>query len=365
VNVLVLTMDGGNGTISASLALKEWLEGQGARCSVVDFMNETDPLGNALAAVYNRLLRGDLRLAALYQRVAQAWPRSWYTAFNSQAGKRARRLLDRERPDVVALVSPWIIDPVLDALKDRGGTRPRVLTVVVDLGEGMPADWGNPGVDRTILPTVEAREYLERRGTGIRDCAVMGMPLSPALVGGRPSAGEARRKLGVGGPLCTVLGGREGGQNSLRIADALLESGCGADILVQCGRNARLLRSARKRKGLASVGFVDSMAELYSASDVVITKPGALTVSELVALRKPFIIDATPAVMPQELGNLKFVEERRLGLVARSRQEIPGLVRSLLGGARTTGTYDIYGTPRIGAEILDGHSGGRGPEAPA
>jgi processive 1,2-diacylglycerol beta-glucosyltransferase len=358
-------MDGGHGTISASLALKEWLDGQGAHCSVVDFMGETDPLGNALAAGYNRLLRGDLRWAALYQRLAQALPKGWYTAFNSKSRKRARRLLDRERPDVVALTSPWIIDPVLEALEDLGRPRPRVLTVVVDLGEGMPAEWGNPVVDRTILPTGEARDYLESRGTGMRNGSVMGMPLSPALVGRRPSAEESRRKLGVGGPLCTILGGREGGRNALRIADALLGSGCGAEILVQCGRNARLLHAAGKRKGLAAVGFVDSMAELYSASDVVITKPGALTVSELVALRKPFIIDAAPAVMPQELGNLKFVEERRLGLVARSHDEIPDLVGSVLCGGRKFETYDIYGTPKIGAEILDGRSNERGPGAPA
>jgi len=356
-------MDGGNGTLSASQALKEWLGGQGAECAVVDFMKETDPLVNAFAGCYNLLLRGDLRLAALYMWLAQTGPMDWCIALNARAAKRARRLIERERPDVVVLTSPWVIGPALKALPCNGGKRPRVLTVVVDLGEGMPVDWGNPDVDQTVLPTVEARDFLGRRGPGLRNPKVLGMPLSPALVGQRPSREECRERLGAGGPLCTILGGREGGRNALRIADALLKERTGAALLVQCGRNADLLRAAKKRKGLAAVGFVDSMAELYAASDVVITKPGALTVSELVALRKPFILDASPAVMPQEKGNVRFVEERGLGLVARSRREIPGMVRSILGGERRFGTCDIYGTPRIGAEILGGPSCGGLPEA--
>ena len=363
MKVLVLTMDGGNGTLSASLALKEWLDGQGAECAVVDFIAETDPLVNAFAGCYNLLLRGDLRLAALYMWLAQTGPMDWYIALNARAGKRARRLIERERPDVVVLTSPWVIGPALKALPENGRKRPRALTVVVDLGEGMPVDWGNPKVDLTVLPTAEARDFLGRRGAGPGNAKVLGMPLSPALVGQRPSQEECRQRFGAHGPLCTVLGGREGGKNALRIADGLLKESTGAALLVQCGRNRDLLRAASKRKGLAAVGFVDSMAELYAASDVVITKPGALTVSELVAIRKPFIVDASQAVMPQELGNVRFVEERGLGLVARSRQEIPGMVRSILGGDMKFKTCDIYGTPRIGAEILEGPSRGSLPEA--
>jgi len=140
----------------------------------------------------------------------------------------------------------------------------------------------------------------------------------------------------------------------MRIANILLEGRIEAGVLIQCGRNDSLLHAARKRHGLAAVGFVDSMAELYAASDVVITKPGALTISELVAMKKPFILDACPVVMPQERGNVKFVEGRRLGLVARRHEEIPGMVRDILQGNVRFGTCDIYGTQRIGAEILNG-----------
>ena len=360
MKVSILTMDGGNGTISASLALKEWLDAKGADCSVVDFIGETDAFAGMLAGLYNRLLRGDLRLASMYMELAHRFPKDWYNTLNAVSRRRAVRLLERERPDVVVLTSPWIIEPVLGALASAGGRRPRVLTVVVDLGAGMPGQWWNPGADLTMLPTAESMAFLQGIGLDPNKARVAGMPLSPSLMEGRPSKEAGLGTFGLKGPLCTVMGGREGGSSCLRIAALLTKEAPDVQVLVQCGRNVPLLRKARKIKGLAAVGYLENMRELYAASDVVITKPGALTVSELVALRKPFILDAALAVMPQERGNVRFVEDRRLGLVACRHGDIPGMVRSIMDGRRDFGSCDIHGTAHIGKVILG--EGGIAPD---
>jgi processive 1,2-diacylglycerol beta-glucosyltransferase len=350
MKVSIFTMNGGHGTMSASLALSEYLQSRGAECSVVDFMKEANPLGNLLAELYNSLLRGDLRFAALYMEIAHRFPFNDFDPANVLSRKRTLRLLEKERPEVVVLISPWIITPVLQALRRKGGERPKVYTIVVDLGRGMTASWFNPGVDFTSLPTRQARDFLSRFGlTTNHAAAVMRMPLTlevqaPAFVP------EYLRDLKS--PLCSVLGGREGGRNALKIVDLLTKSRLDVTLLIQCGRNRSLQRAASRRTGVKVIGFPQSIIPLFRASSVVITKPGALTIAELVALRKPFILDTSPVVMPQERGNVEFVREENCGLVAHRLKDIPSMVERILNQQPRFHYPDIYGTDRIGDFII-------------
>jgi processive 1,2-diacylglycerol beta-glucosyltransferase len=351
MKVSIFTMNGGHGTISASLALGKYLRSRGAECSVIDFMKEANPLGNVLADVYNSLLRRDLRLASLYMELAHRFPFNDFEPANSLYRNRILRLFERERPEAVVLICPWIIGPVLQALRRRGGEKPKVYTVVVDLGRGMTPSWFNPGVDFTSLPTRQARDFLKQFGLSDHAAAVMGMPLTPEV---QAPASVPEYLQDIRGPLCTVLGGREGGRNSLRIVDLLLKSRVDATALIQCGRNRSLERAASRRNGIKVIGFPESIIPLFQTSSVVITKPGALTISELVALKKPFILDTSPAVMPQERGNVEFVREENCGLIAQRLEEIPSMVHRILNRQPELSYPCIYGTDGIGELILKG-----------
>jgi len=349
MKVSIFTMNGGHGTISASLALGKYLRARGAECSVVDFMKEVNPLGNALAEIYNSLLRKDLRFASIYMELAHRFPFNDFEPANALSRNRILRLLEKERPKVVVLICPWIIGPVLQALRQKGGNKPKVYTVVVDLGRGMTPSWFNPGADFTSLPTRQARDFLKRFGLNDHAAAVLGMPLTPEV---ELPLSPPEYLQDVTGPICTILGGREGGRNSLRIVDLLLKHRMNTNILIQCGRNKSLERAALRRNGVRVIGFPKSIIPLFQTSSLVITKPGALTVSELVALKKPFILDTSPAVMPQERGNVEFVREENCGLIAHKLAEIPLMVERILS-RRTEFSYPhIYGTDRIGEFIL-------------
>ena len=349
MKVSIFTMNGGHGTVSASIALATYLRSRGAECSVVDFMKETNPLGDFLAVTYNSLLRKDLRFASLYMELAHHFPFDKFEPANALSRKRILRLIEKEKPQALVLISPWIITPVLQALRRKGGEKPKVYTVVVDLGTGMTPSWFNPETDFTILPTRQARDFLKQFGLKDHTSEVMGMPLMPEIHN-PPTVPECLQDLK--GPLCTVLGGREGGRNSLKIVDLLLKKRLDATLLIQCGKNTSLERAASKRKGVKVIGFPESIIPLFQTSSVVITKPGALTVSELVALKKPFIIDTSPAVMPQERGNVQFVREENCGLIAETLEKIPSMVERILNWRPQFKYPSIYGTDRIGDFIL-------------
>lgn len=351
MKVSIFTMNGGNGTISASLALARYLRNQGAECSVIDFMEEVNPLGNVLAEIYNSLLRRDLRFATVYMELAHRFPFNDFEPANILSRNRVLNLIEEKKAEAVVLICPWIIDPIVQALRLKGGRSPKIYSVVVDLGIGMTSSWFNERVDYTILPTRQARDFLKRFGLNDNASAVMGMPLMPEVqtISSIPEYLQDLR-----GPLCTVMGGREGGRNSLRIVDLLLKGRVNTNLLVQCGKNKALARAASRIKGIKVVGFPRSIIPLLQASSIVVTKPGALTISELVALRKPFILDTWPTVMPQERGNVEFVREEKCGLIARRMEEIPSMVQHLLSHQPEFKYPSIYGTDRIGEFILKG-----------
>jgi processive 1,2-diacylglycerol beta-glucosyltransferase len=281
--------------------------------------------------------------------LAHLFPFDKFEPANSFSRKRILRLLEKERPEAVVLICPWIISPLLQALRQKGGEKPKVYTVVVDLGKGMTPSWFNPESDFTSLPTRQARDFLKQFGLNDHAAAVMGMPLMPEIQA--PSTKPEYLK-DLKAPLCTVLGGREGGRNSLKIVDLLLKSRLDATILIQCGRNRSLERAASRRNGVRVIGFPQSIIPLFQTSSVVISKPGALTVSELVTLKKPFILDTSPAIMPQERGNVEFVREEKCGLIARRLEEIPSMVEHILDRRPHFIYPRIYGTDRIGEFIL-------------
>ena len=63
------------------------------------------------------------------------------------------------------------------------------------------------------------------------------------------------------------------------------------------------------------------------SADVIITKPGAVTVWEATTLGIPLILDVSMSVMSQEVGNVVFVESNGLGFLAKDIQNIPNLVK--------------------------------------
>jgi len=352
VRVELLTMDGGNGTMSACAALAEALSRRGAACHTTDLMREANGLGHLLARAYNLLLSTDLGLASAYMGVAHAMPIDRVRAFNELSATRVASHFLRVRPDLVVIVSPWLSGMVFTALGTMRSRAPRVATVVVDLDEGAPRSWLDDRADLTVLPTEECADHLLRDHDGDARTEVIGMPVHREFCADLPSREEAKRRLGLNGRTVTVLGGREGGVFNLRLLEELRASDLGCELVMQCGANDRLRRRAAAMDGVRALGLVPSMRDLMLASDVVVTKPGALTVVELVTLRSRFVLNAHPAVMPQERGNVSFVNRHRLAPVCADPGRLPELVSSVLRQERPVASVDIAATEAIADRLV-------------
>jgi processive 1,2-diacylglycerol beta-glucosyltransferase len=80
-------------------------------------------------------------------------------------------------------------------------------------------------------------------------------------------------------------------------------------IVVACGRNEELQKQvgelARVREWLLGFGFYSPMSDLYAASDVMVSKPGGLTIAETILLHLPVFV--THMLPGQEKLNMNYL----------------------------------------------------------
>ncbi len=340
--VLICYSDAGNGPLNASKALAEALRIVSANrveVSVVDVLKETNSIAYLVVNLYNYLLAKNLIWNTLGLQVFYRSSLVKSGALLTFTLNSMIQLLERERPDAVVFTNPWIVGYVVKAIRKLHDPKPKTIGVVIDIGEEMPPGWYDRDIDLFIVASEEAKKELIQFGAPNSKVKVLGMPVHPKLLNGQVeksrihkfgSCLECEEK-----PHILVMGGRAGTQNTFPIVRSLLKLKEPYHLTILCGRNKELRRkvenyllhvSVHNAKHAVVRGFEPDVSPYMQAADIIVTKAGALTVSEAITLGVPLILDVYPAVMSQEVGNVRYIESRGLGLVARKPNDVPRLV---------------------------------------
>ena len=114
---------------------------------------------------------------------------------------------------------------------------------------------------------------------------------------------------------------------------ALLASAVPSEIVVVCGRNEagrKKLSSIRppSRHRVKLLGFTDKMRDLMAVADLLVTKPGGLTVSEALACGLPMAL--VSPIPGQEERNSDYLLENGAAVKAAAPAALTGKVESLL-----------------------------------
>ena len=101
--------------------------------------------------------------------------------------------------------------------------------------------------------------------------------------------------------------GAEGSPRALGNIARILRLDLDAQVVVICGRNAdlrRRLEDLPRHMPMRALGFVEDVADLMRAADLLLTKAGGLTLAEAFCCRVPVVVhDVLPG---QEAGNLAY-----------------------------------------------------------
>jgi UDP-N-acetylglucosamine--N-acetylmuramyl-(pentapeptide) pyrophosphoryl-undecaprenol N-acetylglucosamine transferase len=233
----------------------------------------------------------------------------------------ARRILRRERPDIVLGMGGYVSVPVGLAAVSRG--IPLVLheqNSCAGLANRLLSRWA-----RAVATSFETTENLSVRLGFVR---VTGLPLRPGLV--PKDFGESRRSLGLERSRFTlfIFGGSQGAKTLNRLVHESLpflsEFRDQWQWIHLTGKaDEQFMNDNYQRLGWTA--FVRSywrdMATLYSAADLVVSRAGANTVMELLAMGKRALLVPYPmATDNHQEKNARFSEKRGLAEVILERE---------------------------------------------
>jgi processive 1,2-diacylglycerol beta-glucosyltransferase len=205
-------------------------------------------------------------------------------------GERLLRFVLARRPSAV-IATHFFPLSVLGAARLVGALPCPLAGVVTDFAAH--AFWAEPGVDLYCAPRGGAALDLARHGVPPAIVAETGIPVRGAF-GRLPPVDPRGDRLRV---LCTSGGF---GIGPLATAIASFAGIEGVELTVVCGNNPRLERRAARAAERAGVrarvlGFERDMPARLAEADVVLGKPGGLTVSEALAAGRPLaLVGACP-----------------------------------------------------------------------
>lgn len=253
-------------------------------------------------------------------------------AAQRQFASRFHDYLNVFRPDLI-LTTHFLTPQLLEA-----GRRPLpcpVETVITDYQAHQ--FWISKVVSRYYVAHDSLAEELVRRGVPEHRITVSGIPVHPKFEAAvQPSDIFSRLKLNPLQPVVLVLGGGIGLNSVEDSVRRLIKAEGPFQVVSVAGRNEALQRrvavlAPSTSKRIISLGYVDNMHELLRISNVVITKPGGMTVSECLLQRKLMIL--VSPIPGQEAHNANFLVARNAALRAESLFNLPDLVTAILESA--------------------------------
>jgi processive 1,2-diacylglycerol beta-glucosyltransferase len=260
-------------------------------------------------------------------------------------------------PDAI-LCTHFLPAELLSRQRSRGRQLPPLWVQVTDFD--VHALWVHPGVDHYCVASDEVAFRLADRGVPAEKIHVTGIPVMPQFTAPLERA-ICARELGLAADKFTVLmmagGAGVGGLDEL--AARLLQLPHDLQLVALAGRNAELLErlqalAARHPGKLFPLGFTTTVERVMTAADLVVTKPGGLSVSECLAQRKPMLL--VSPIPGQEERNADYLLEAGAAIKAVDGATLSFKLGRLLAQpqrlhAMSEAAHRI-GTPRAARDVL-------------
>lgn len=339
MKVLILLTDTGGGHHRASLALKDTIEKtEGNEVVIEDALKYSSKFLHFV-------------VTKLYMFFATKTPKLYGKIYNSADkvsildkavhgiasfySRRLGKLLDEFQPDCVISCHAFCTEMV-SALKKKERTNSLLFSIITDYAAH--AAYINDFVDAYIVANNDIVHQL--RDQYNVDCSIiypLGIPIYDKFYQ-HIDKYEMREKLGLSPHKKTVLmmAGSFGVNNILDIYKNLNRYPSDYQLIVVTGKNEQLFRTFRhivrggviKNKKEPNIKvtiptklcyFVDNIEDYMSAADLIITKPGGLTISEAMAKELPMAIFRS--YDGQEYDNAEFLKKHNLAFIIKDDKE--------------------------------------------
>ncbi|BDC99416.1 undecaprenyldiphospho-muramoylpentapeptide beta-N-acetylglucosaminyltransferase [Persicobacter psychrovividus] len=274
---------------------------------------------------------------------------------------KAKRIIKDFKPQVAIGVGGYASGPLL-----KMATRMNIPTLIQEQNAfaGLTNKWLADKVDAVCVATPNMERFFPKE-----KIVITGNPVRSDIIGAesKREAGLAHFGLSATKPVLLILGGSLGARtiNETMLQDVNKYQQAGVQVLWQIGKfyfsNIQAQLSQMDTAGIHPHEFIREMDLAYASADVVISRAGALSVSELCLVGKPTVFVPSPNVSEdhQTQNALQLVNVNAALMVkdVEAKQSLATVTLDLLADAakqQALGTaIKAQGRPSATADIVD------------
>ncbi len=332
--ILLLTASFGDGHNQAAHAIEEALQQfPNTVVKVVDYVEWLHPAVRSFAKF--SLMQGVQRIPRLYGLFYKSMSRihpssSLQRQLNHLGISKMMRCIKSFNPNVIASTFPTPTG-VVSELRQSGVTTVPNVAIVTDYTAHR--QWFHTHTDRYFVATESVRRELIDYGIPKSAIEVTGIPIrnkfSDARVRDLLSRRDVEREriglkpdipvillMGGGGG---ILGDPDEWENCIETSDA--------QFVIICGHNDKLYRRFEllSSERVRVLGYTTDVDRFMAVSDMIVTKPGGLTLTESLAMELPMML--FKPIPGQEERNAKYALETGAAVLTNSVSEAMAFIK--------------------------------------
>lgn len=315
MNVLILTGKFGMGHMSAAKTLAEQIQKSNLTANVIVediyewiFPGCCDFLYSAYASMIGKGCK--IYNLAYKKTTSEKNEKSRRSTLHKHFMKGLYQVLKARKPDVVVATYSLCALLVSEYKKETGSTLPLV-TCITDVTTHNV--WTNRHTDLYLVASESTKRSLMRHGVPEQLIRISGIPVREAfLKQEKEPEKKGKRLLIMGGGLGLL-------PENIRFYQQLNQVP-GLTATVITGKNKKLYdKLAGKFANIEVLGFTDQVDRYMRQADLIISKPGGLTLFEAIHSGVPMLVFRP--FLEQEIKNGAFIEENQLGIVIDKKPE--------------------------------------------
>ena len=328
--VLVLTTSTGQGHNQAANSLIESFTQNGYECIRHDFLASNNK-------ILNNIIVGGYEISAskfpktygfFYKLTNKKLIQNLLSLVFFNTSKKVNKLIDSVKPDIIVGTHPFTVS-IISSLKKKGMSTP-FISIVTDFKAHYT--YISKYVDSYITGSEYTKASLINRGMNPKIIYPIGIPIKRNFFNNSSEINTIKNDDYFN---LLLMSGSMGLKNISYVLDELLTNPNKLRITVVCGNNEKLKNNLMKKcqstypnKKLHILGFSNDISYLMEYSDVIISKPGGLTVTEAIVKNLPLII---PFVIPgQEMENTDFLTNSGYAYYVKKISDINPVVNKLI-----------------------------------